>query len=123
MAPPPAPAASGQSSPPPPLPTRRFAEPGERRPCRRGHVGHGAGLDIFALEPRDELMASARAKLDRKKIDMVVGNPLETMDGETIEAVVLGRDGTENRTSGAISKVAFGGWLMDLIESRAGSKS
>lgn len=73
----------------------------------------------FALEPREELLASARAKLDRKKIDFVVGNPLETMDGETIEAVVLGRDGTERRTPGAISKAEFAGWLLDLIESNS----
>lgn len=77
----------------------------------------------FALEPRDELMASARAKLERKKIDLVVGNPLETMDGETIEAVVLGRDGSEQRTAGAIDKVAFAGWLLDLIESHRGRKA
>jgi phosphopantothenoylcysteine decarboxylase/phosphopantothenate--cysteine ligase len=74
----------------------------------------------FALEPRDELLASARAKLERKKIDMVVGNPLETMDGETIEAVVLGKDGTEVRTPGTLSKTAFAPWLMDLVEGRAG---
>ncbi len=72
----------------------------------------------FALEPRDELLASARAKLERKKIDLVVGNPLETMDSETIDAVVLGRDGFETRTPGTISKAAFAGWLMDVIESR-----
>jgi phosphopantothenoylcysteine decarboxylase / phosphopantothenate---cysteine ligase len=74
----------------------------------------------FALEPREELLASARAKLERKRIDMVVGNPLETMDGETIEAVVLGKDGTEVRTPGPISKVAFAPWLMDLVEKRTG---
>lgn len=74
----------------------------------------------FALEPREELLDSARSKLVRKKIDMVVGNPLETMDGETIEAIVLGSDGTEVRTHGAIGKSEFAGWLMDLIESRVG---
>jgi phosphopantothenoylcysteine decarboxylase/phosphopantothenate--cysteine ligase len=77
----------------------------------------------FALEPRDELLASARAKLERKKIDLVVGNPLETMDGETIDAVVLGKDGTEARTGGAIDKGAFAGWLLDLIEARVGRAS
>ncbi len=82
--------------------------------------GRPAELRVgLGLEPRDELMASARAKLERKRIDLVVGNPLETMDGETIEAVVLGRDGSETRTKGAISKVAFAGWLMDLIEAHA----
>jgi len=73
----------------------------------------------FALEPRDELLDSARQKLVRKKIDMVVGNPLETMDGLTIEAIVLGSDGTEARTKGPIDKGEFAGWLLDLIEPRA----
>ncbi|MFN0132149.1 MAG: phosphopantothenoylcysteine decarboxylase [Phycisphaerales bacterium] len=72
----------------------------------------------FALEPRDELLASARSKLERKRIDMVVGNPLETMDGETIEAVVLGADGSETRTAGAVAKSKFAGWLMDLIDAK-----
>jgi phosphopantothenoylcysteine decarboxylase/phosphopantothenate--cysteine ligase len=70
----------------------------------------------FALEPREELLECARAKLTRKKIDMVVGNPLETMDGETIEAIVLDANGRERRTPGVISKAAFAGWLMDLID-------
>jgi phosphopantothenoylcysteine decarboxylase/phosphopantothenate--cysteine ligase len=74
----------------------------------------------FALEPREELLASARLKLERKKVDLVVGNPLETMDGETIEAVVLGRDGTETRTAGVISKADFAPWLMNLIDQHAG---
>jgi phosphopantothenoylcysteine decarboxylase / phosphopantothenate---cysteine ligase len=77
----------------------------------------------FALEPREELLASARAKLERKRIDLVVGNPLETMDGETIDAIVLGADGSEARTAGPITKEAFAPWLMDLIESRAGRAS
>jgi phosphopantothenoylcysteine decarboxylase / phosphopantothenate---cysteine ligase len=74
----------------------------------------------FALEPREELLASARSKLERKKVDMVVGNPLETMDGETIEAMVLGKDGTEVHTPGAIDKVRFASWLMDIVQERAG---
>lgn len=76
----------------------------------------------FALEPRDDLMASARAKLERKRIDLVVGNPLETMDGETIDAVVLGRDGSEVRTKGAIGKTEFAAWLMNLIDAYAGRR-
>jgi phosphopantothenoylcysteine decarboxylase/phosphopantothenate--cysteine ligase len=74
----------------------------------------------FALEPREEMMTSAREKLERKKVDLVVANPLETMDSETIEAVVIGRDGFEQRTVGTVSKAAFAPWLLDLIETRAG---
>lgn len=73
----------------------------------------------FALEPRDRLLESARDKLERKRIDLIVANPLETMDAETIEAVVLGRDGFERRTGGAIPKREFAGWLLDVIEAQA----
>lgn len=73
----------------------------------------------FALEPRDRLLESARDKLVRKRIDLIVANPLETMDAETIEAVVLGRDGFERRTEGAIPKEEFAAWLMDVIEVQA----
>ncbi len=74
----------------------------------------------FALEPRAELLESARAKLHRKKIDLVVGNPLETMDSETIEATVLDRSGGETRTPGLMSKADFAPWLLSIIEARLG---
>jgi phosphopantothenoylcysteine decarboxylase/phosphopantothenate--cysteine ligase len=74
----------------------------------------------FALEPREEMMASALEKLERKRVDLVVANPLETMDSDTIEAVVIGREGFERRTGGVISKAAFAPWLMDLIEAKVG---
>ncbi|MFM9996083.1 MAG: phosphopantothenoylcysteine decarboxylase [Phycisphaerales bacterium] len=77
----------------------------------------------FALEPRDRLMSSARDKLARKRIDLIVANPLETMDAETIEAVVLGRDGSEHRTPGAIPKTEFAAWFMDIIESAAAPRA
>jgi phosphopantothenoylcysteine decarboxylase / phosphopantothenate---cysteine ligase len=80
---------------------------GSRRP--------GQLLVGFALEPRDELLESARAKLERKRVDMVVGNPLETMDSATVEAIVVLADGSEVRTPGAMTKDAFAPWVMDLI--------
>jgi len=70
----------------------------------------------FALEPRDELLASARAKLTRKKVDMVVGNPLETMDSDTVEAIVINKDGSEVRTPGTLTKPDFAPWLLDHID-------
>lgn len=69
----------------------------------------------FALEPRDRLMDSARGKLVRKGLDMIVANPLETMDGETIEATVIARDGREWSTPGAIDKSAFAMWLLERL--------
>lgn len=79
----------------------------------------------FALEPREDLVASARAKLERKSVDLVVGNPLETMDSDLIEAVVVARDGSERRTPGgegrSLDKGEFAGWLLGIIESARGA--
>jgi len=72
----------------------------------------------FALEPRDELAESARAKLDRKKIDLVVGNPLETMDSEHVEAIVLDAAGSERHTPTRLTKSQFAPWLLDVIQER-----
>lgn len=69
----------------------------------------------FALEPREELADSARSKLVRKRVDMVVGNPLETMDSDTVEATVFKKDGTELHTPGTLTKQRFAPWLLDLI--------
>lgn len=79
----------------------------------------GQTLVGFALEPRERLLESAREKLARKSIDLIVANPLETMDGERIEAIVVDRQGAEHATDGAISKERFAGWLLDLISRRA----
>jgi phosphopantothenoylcysteine decarboxylase / phosphopantothenate---cysteine ligase len=70
----------------------------------------------FALEPRAEVLESAKAKLRRKKIDLVVGNPLETMDSPTIEAVIVDAAGTEIRTPGTMDKRDFAPWLLEIIE-------
>lgn len=77
----------------------------------------------FALEPRAELEASAQAKLTRKRVDLVVGNPLETMDSPEIEAMVIGADGSRVDTPGKIQKTAFAGWLMDIIDARAAQRT
>lgn len=69
----------------------------------------------FALEPQTELETSARAKLQRKRIDMVVGNPLETMDSPTIAAMVLFSNGERIDTPGAMEKTAFAPWLLKII--------
>ncbi len=70
----------------------------------------------FALEPRAELLQSARDKLVRKKVDMVVGNPLETMDSTDVEAIVLTARGEEFRTPSLMTKADFAPWLLSLIE-------
>lgn len=80
----------------------------------------------FALEPRERLMSSAREKIARKGIDLIVANPLETMDADTIEATLIAAqarrldDGTTSdivaQTDGAISKTDFAPWLLARIE-------
>lgn len=70
----------------------------------------------FALEPASELMASARSKLERKGIDLIIANPLETMDAPGIDATLVGHGGIVARTDGTIAKEAFGTWLLDRIE-------
>lgn len=70
----------------------------------------------FALEPRDRLLDSARSKLERKGVDAIVANPLETMDAEMIEASILWRDGGLSSTPGPIDKRDFAPWLLKEIE-------
>jgi phosphopantothenoylcysteine decarboxylase/phosphopantothenate--cysteine ligase len=74
----------------------------------------GACIIGFALEPRDELERSARAKLERKDLAGIVANPLETMDAPDIDATVYVRDGTVRRAAPPgtrIAKVDFARWL------------
>lgn len=78
----------------------------------------GQQLVGFALEPRDRLLESAKAKLERKSLDAIVANPLETMDSDSIEATWLTRSdsGSPATTPGAISKADFAEWLLDRID-------
>lgn len=70
----------------------------------------------FALEPRDRMMSSAMGKLERKGIDLIVANPLETMDSDNIEATLIGNPNRgfefQAETPGPISKPDFAGWLI-----------
>lgn len=77
----------------------------------------------FALEPRERMLTSARAKLEKKGLDLIVANPKETMESELIEAVVLDRGGGESATGGAIEKRAFAGWLLERIEAVSARES
>lgn len=71
----------------------------------------------FALEPRAELLASARAKIERKKIDLCVANPLETMDSRDVEALLVFRDGAVEQPEGKLPKTDFAAWLLRRLES------
>lgn len=69
----------------------------------------------FALEPRQEMLDAARAKIVRKRIDMVVANPLETMDSEFIEATVLYADNRPNESLAKAPKKDAAPWVLSLI--------
>lgn len=73
----------------------------------------------FALEPKDEMISSATAKLQRKNIDLIVANALETMDSDSIEATLLGNPKRgmtcQLHTPGIITKAQFAVWLIDQI--------
>lgn len=74
----------------------------------------------FALERPEELPQSARAKLERKRADAVVANPLETMDAADVEAQVLLADGTALvPPGGRVAKDAFARWLAGQLVPRA----
>ena len=57
----------------------------------------------FALEPKDEVIASARRKLVAKKADCIVANSLQTLDCVNSDAQIVWPDGR------VISLDAFGG--------------
>lgn len=79
----------------------------------------GQVLIGFALEPEAELLDSARRKLERKGVDAIVANPLETMESPEIRAIVVLRGGVERDAGSAMAKAKFAGWLMDLVEELA----
>lgn len=83
--------------------------------CARSRRGHQTMVG-FALEPEAGLMSSAEQKLARKGVDMVVANPLETMDSENIRAglVIRGKARPEG-LRGPMSKHAFAEWLLDEV--------
>lgn len=85
----------------------------------------------FALEPRERLVDSALAKLGRKNIDLIVANALETMDSDSIEALLIGNPNRgmdlRDQTPGVITKADFAAWLIDtltpLTDQRRGAAS
>jgi phosphopantothenoylcysteine decarboxylase / phosphopantothenate---cysteine ligase len=69
----------------------------------------------FALEPREEMLEAAQAKMRRKRIDMVVANPLETMDSDEIQATVLFADGSASQNFDRRPKAEAAPWLCEII--------
>jgi len=70
----------------------------------------------FALETSDHLKERAAAKLQRKHVDAIVANPLQTMDSETIEPTWISASG-ESIPAESMPKGQFADWLLDRVES------
>jgi phosphopantothenoylcysteine decarboxylase/phosphopantothenate--cysteine ligase len=70
----------------------------------------------FALEPAEELMSSARHKLRRKRVDLIVANPLETMDAEAVSARLYGAIGEVRVAPPGLGKDTFAAWLFDALD-------
>ncbi len=71
----------------------------------------------FALEREEDLEASARAKLQRKQLDAIVANPLNTMDAENVRAKLLLADGDwlVPEHGAPMSKPQFAAWLAATL--------
>ncbi|MCH2162849.1 MAG: hypothetical protein MK085_13395, partial [Phycisphaerales bacterium] len=75
---------------------------------------HGQLRIGFALEPREGLEASARRKLEAKKLHAIVANPLETMDAEDVEGFMVLEDGTTLQPPAKpMPKTEFAPWLLN----------
>ncbi len=65
------------------------------------------------------MLKAARGKLERKGLDLIVANPLETMDAPDIEATILSRRSPgaelESQSFPPMPKPAFARELIDTI--------
>jgi phosphopantothenoylcysteine decarboxylase / phosphopantothenate---cysteine ligase len=76
----------------------------------------------FALEPEDRLLNSARSKLTRKKADLIIANPLETMDSPIVSATIVDVSGRTETAPPAMPKSQFAEWLLTRVESMIRTK-
>lgn len=73
----------------------------------------------FALE--DPLVLETRAveKMQRKKVDAILANPLQTMDAADIEPILFYADGRRD-SPGRMSKAELASWLIDQVPTVVG---
>lgn len=74
----------------------------------------------FALEDPTVLETRAVEKMQRKKVDAILANPLQTMDASDIEPILFYADGRRDEP-GRMSKGALAGWLISKIQGVTGS--
>lgn len=73
----------------------------------------------FALEPQEQLLEMARTKLERKGADLIIANPLETMEAGDIEATIMACSALsdhEQSTDGTLGKADFAAWLLPKLQ-------
>jgi phosphopantothenoylcysteine decarboxylase/phosphopantothenate--cysteine ligase len=83
-------------------------------------VRHHARCVGFSLE-RQDLVRRARQKLQAKNLDMIVANPVATLDGPDIEAVLVSRSGRTQRL-GRLSKREFAARLIREVAGLPGRR-
>jgi phosphopantothenoylcysteine decarboxylase/phosphopantothenate--cysteine ligase len=74
----------------------------------------------FALEPADSLAQSALGKLARKRVDLIIANPLETMESPHIHAQLFGTGAMQAelaQPAETMTKPEFAWWLLPTLRS------
>lgn len=71
----------------------------------------------FALEEPSQLIDRATRKMQRKGVDGIVANPLDTMDSGEIDATLLLANGSRE-SPGQLSKLEFAAWLIRQLTLR-----
>jgi len=71
----------------------------------------------FALEPREEMIASTKSKIARKGLDACVANPLETMDSAVIDGTLVLQDGRTIAAPCTMLKEDFAIWVLGELRS------
>ncbi len=69
----------------------------------------------FALEDPEKLQVAAKEKLQRKHVDAIVANPLETMESNTISADILCKDGRQMSLPENLPKSHFARWFIEHL--------
>ena len=72
----------------------------------------------FALEPKSDVLASARRKLAAKKVDCIVANSLETLDSTHSDAQIVWGDGrvqSHNESSEFEAKSIVARWIVQAL--------
>jgi phosphopantothenoylcysteine decarboxylase/phosphopantothenate--cysteine ligase len=97
----------------------------EQVPEILGSLTHRTGQFVvgFALEPAEELLASARSKLSRKRADCIVANPLATMDADCVDGTLVWADGRVETPGPRMSKAVFARWLVDRVLPAAAARA